>query len=226
MRMVELEGKRFGKLLVIKRLYRTYRWFWLCRCDCGNDCIISGSHLQEKGTLSCGCLRTAIVHGNNTRKDGPTRLYSMWLGMKRRCYNKKDQFYYCYGERGITICNEWKSSFISFRDWALKSGYQDDLQIDRKNNSLGYSPGNCRFVSASTNMLNRRVLKINQYGFTGIRCFGQNKWIYRVTIKGKTIGSSYFKSKYIAVINRDIFILNNKISSPLGCPEILFHSCL
>lgn len=49
---------------------------------------------------SCGCFKTP--HGKCN-----TRLYRIWKHMKIRCYNKNNKDYKNYGERGITICDEW-----------------------------------------------------------------------------------------------------------------------
>lgn len=59
---IDLTGKRFGKLTVIKQIetpekHKNKRTnaFWECKCDCGNTTIVIGTSLR-KGTKSCGCL--------------------------------------------------------------------------------------------------------------------------------------------------------------------------
>jgi hypothetical protein len=34
--------------------------------------------------------------------------------MKQRCYQKKNDHYYNYGAKGITVCDKWKNSFEEF----------------------------------------------------------------------------------------------------------------
>lgn len=57
MRALDLTGKRFGRLTVLHRVEnRKGRTCWLCRCDCGKDCIAYTELLRSGGVQSCGCL--------------------------------------------------------------------------------------------------------------------------------------------------------------------------
>ena len=56
---------------------------------------------------------------------------------------------------GIEMCEEWLNDYLAFREWSLNNGYSDDLQIDRIDNSKGYSPDNCRWVSVKDNQNNK-----------------------------------------------------------------------
>ena len=57
----DLVGSRFGNLTVISfdRLTNGQS-FWLCRCDCGNEKIISRNHLITGNTKSCGCQQYLV----------------------------------------------------------------------------------------------------------------------------------------------------------------------
>lgn len=77
-------------------------------------------------------------------------------GMIDRCYNCDcDKFRY-YGAVGVTVCDEWIKSPTPFIRWAVRTGYQLGLGIDRRDPFLGYSPGNCRWVTRSQQSANRR----------------------------------------------------------------------
>lgn len=54
----DLTGQRFGKLVALHREEsRNGRTKWLCRCDCGNTCVVSSHELKAGKTKSCGCHR-------------------------------------------------------------------------------------------------------------------------------------------------------------------------
>lgn len=73
-------------------------------------------------------------------------LYSRWANMNRRCYDPKDVCYKNYGERGITVCKEWRESFWNFAEWAMSAGYVEGLTLERIDVDKGYSPENCTFI--------------------------------------------------------------------------------
>lgn len=100
------------------------------------------------------------THGKSKDK-----LYSVWNGMKQRCYNINDDFYYCYGGKGITVCEEWKNDFQSFYDWAISHGYSEKMSIDRIDSNGNYCPENCRWVDSSVQSRNRTDRK--RYNYDG-----------------------------------------------------------
>lgn len=52
-----LDGKRFGKLIVIKYSHtKKKKVWWQCKCDCGGEIIVPTERLATKQTRSCGCL--------------------------------------------------------------------------------------------------------------------------------------------------------------------------
>lgn len=82
-------------------------------------------------------------------------LFNIWETMKQRCYNPKRHNYARYGGRGIVVCDEWLIA-KNFVLWALDNGYKKGLQLDRIDNNKGYSPDNCRWVTAKKNAQNTR----------------------------------------------------------------------
>lgn len=107
---------------------------------------------------------TVIRNGGNYHHEAhKNRLYKIWSGMKERCYRKKHTHYRDYGGRGITVCEEWKNDYVTFRDWALKNGYRDDLTLDRIDVNGNYEPSNCRWISKKEQFKNTRRNRVLEY---------------------------------------------------------------
>lgn len=158
------EGNRYGRLVVLEYAgsYKGRGAQWRCICDCGREVIVFSYSLREGKTRSCGCLNRDINIARNTKhglaKHGKrTHEYRLWEKMRDRCYNTNHKFYKDYGGRGITICDEWNNDASAFVSWLHANGWRHGLQIDRKNNDLGYSPDNCRIVTPRENTNNRRT---------------------------------------------------------------------
>lgn len=156
-----LTGEKFGRLTVlgldtVKESRKTY---WMCQCECGNIKSCRADSLKCGAITSCGCKKKeqdkVNLTANHSHKQSGTRLYYIWQGVKSRCYNVNDSRYANYGGRGIKVCEEWKSDFSNFFQWASESGYSDLLTIDRINVDGDYEPCNCRWADAKTQCNNR-----------------------------------------------------------------------
>ena len=85
-----------------------------------------------------------------------SRLQRIWFNIKKRCRNPNYPEYEYYGGRGIDICDEWYNDFSLFAEWAMNNGYADNLTIDRKDNSKGYTPDNCQWTTPAVQSINKR----------------------------------------------------------------------
>jgi hypothetical protein len=171
--IVDLTGKRFGRLVVIrfagidpKKRAST----WDVKCDCGKEFTInSGARLTTGKTKSCGCLQRETVgklrrkHGHSTGyKQSP--IHAVWQAMLRRCLTKTHKHYADYGGRGITVCDRWLPQNNGLLNFIADLGDRPDpkLTIERRDNNLGYSPENCywgTWVAQGANKRNSRKLE-------------------------------------------------------------------
>ena len=88
--------------------------------------------------------------------------------MRSRCENPQTKHFNNYGGRGITVCAEWLD-FQAFYDWAI-TRWAPKLTIERVDNSKGYSPDNCKFVTREVNLENRRCTIWTTYKGERISC--------------------------------------------------------
>lgn len=144
-----------------------YNRYWHCECDCGKAVIRHQGSLVKGYTLSCGCRKKMPnaghfkkTHGRTRSNGEASRIYKIWSAMKDRTGNPKAHAYERYGGVGITVCDEWRDSFEAFaRD--MGDPPSSKHTIDRKDNSLGYTPDNCRWATYSEQNLNRsNVIKV------------------------------------------------------------------
>lgn len=217
----DLTNKKFGKLIVIKRVQDhikpsgKHAVRWLCRCDCGNEAVVLGSDLKSSKTKSCGCL-----HKKNVEK----------YGYKNKKYNTYD----LSGEYGIGYTFKDEPFYFDLEDydkiknicWHINSsGYvvglnnkklvkfhrlitdvSNDFEIDHKygkatrNDNRKY---NLRIATRSQNQMNRNVTKRNKTGVVGVswsKTF--NKWIANIMVNNKNIHLGYFENFNDAVMAR------------------------
>lgn len=146
----DLTGKRFGRLVATKYLGNSR---WECQCDCGKKTNVAAKDIKNSHTRSCGCLFLDTIRKHNLAN---SRLYTIREGMITRCYKKSSPSYENYGGRGITICDEWRKDFMSFYNWAMDNGYEDNLTIERIDVNGNYEPSNCKWITNSEQSRNKR----------------------------------------------------------------------
>jgi len=157
-KVIDLTGKKFGRLIVIKRTYPNGKYGhlkWLCKCKCGTEKIVWGNNLIRDNTKSCGCLYKETSPKNC--KILPSGVSNMRAiigvykdGAKKRGYNydlTEEQFkeitqrdcYYC----GAKPNNVSKRS-TRFGDYIYNG-------LDRIDNEKGYIFNNvvscCKFCN-------------------------------------------------------------------------------
>jgi len=138
-------GQRFGRLTVLQAGPSSHSGRrWICQCDCGKSSIPFGFALKDGSTSSCGCLNKELMDARRFRHGaargrGPT--YRAWEAMRGRCKDPKHTSFKNYGALGVGVCSRWDDFTLFLEDLGEKPGSQ--YTLGRKNNDLGYEPGNC-----------------------------------------------------------------------------------
>jgi len=183
-KMIDLTGRRFGRLVVIGEHGRD-KWnqaIWACRCDCGNETNVVGGSLRNGNTKSCGCWRKDMpIVLKTTHNMTYSSVYASWWHMIDRCNNKENNRYKYYGGRGISVCDRWMDINTFYRDMGDKP---DGLTIERIDNNGNYEPDNCKWATiAEQNRNNTRTILIKYEN--KVRCVSE--WARIIGIHKNTL---------------------------------------
>lgn len=105
--MKDIAGQRFGKLTAIKPFEQAKNgaWKWLCKCDCGKECISRSSQLLAGKKNTCGCY---------FHKDLTGKRFNSLLVVKRTEEKKYNSYIY------ECLCDCGKRTFVPAQN--LKQG--------------------------------------------------------------------------------------------------------
>ena len=157
-----LTGMTFGQLTVIERAENTKagKARWLCRCICGNECIVRAKDLK-RGQQTCGCGQGNVKHGMSR-----TKIYRTWEGMLQRCENPNCEGFDNYGGRGIKVCERWHAFENFYADVSVLPHFgEKGYSLDRIDVNGDYCPENVRWATKKQQVENRRnTIKIEYEG--------------------------------------------------------------
>jgi hypothetical protein len=153
-------GQVFGSWTVLAYAGRTgvnrMRPRWNCQCVCRTYRSVLAESLSSGRSRSCGCIRVT-THGMSDRP-----LYKTWRHVLDRCYVPETVAYPRFGARGITICERWLNSpvtFVSDIDGEIGSSPGRGWSLDMAKKSGNFEPGNVRWVSPREQRENRLLKK-------------------------------------------------------------------
>lgn len=143
---------------------------WKMKCSCGELFVAQPS--DSKGVCrKCAMEKLSAErtkHGESPKqgRQNASKLYSVWVNMRNRCFNSNNKSFVYYGGRGISVCDEW-NEFLNFEKWAIQNGFEENLTLDRIDVNGNYEPENCRWISQKEQMRNTRVNHLLTYnGYT------------------------------------------------------------
>ena len=183
---------------VVKREGRA-KYELQCLCNCGKTFYIYPYMFGKPMYKSCGCLKTKKINRyNHTHGGSQHPLYQLYLSMVQRCYKPNHKAYASYGGRGITVCQAWLDNPQIFYDWVESiGGRPEGYTLDRIDNSKGYSPDNCKFVSMHEQSRNKRSnIQLTHNGIT--KCL--TDWALEYGINNETARDRYHKGLPFEVI--------------------------
>lgn len=145
-------NKKFGKLIVIEECDKNKNGHikYLCRCECGVEKKIFGTHLREGKIVSCGCKNKVCgITGNmwykitNMKVHKRTKRNNLEFNVTKEYLN--DLFFKQDGKCNlsgleITFPKSWKDKTYT-------------ASLDRIDSSLGYIVGNVQWVHKHINVM-------------------------------------------------------------------------
>ena len=183
MKLINLMGERFGRLVVLSKANRTYQTMWDCACDCGAYLVVSGSNLRSGHTSSCGCLRdelrpTYAKRRDFTGKNNPRAKASIALSGNNYVpsdsvwYKRAAGVFYAAKKKGVKLgfsnvaalatyvlsikpnkCPVFKRRFVE-----RGAGFSNwSPSIDKIDPKKGYVPGNIQVISMLANCMKRNA---------------------------------------------------------------------
>src|SRR6516162_999318 len=165
-KLIDLTGKRFGRLLVLARAdNRGRRTMWRCRCVDGEERIIDGNHLRRGYTRSCGCFNReqaaarAFKHGH-ARVGQHSRAYRGWRYLLQRCRDPRNPNYGGREPTPVTVCERWLT-FVNY--YADTGDPPPGKTLDRIDPWGNYEPGNWKWSTQSEQVRNQRRHKPKPY---------------------------------------------------------------
>jgi hypothetical protein len=157
-RIIDLKGKKFGRLTVLEHVFDGSLSKWKCKCSCGNLINVFGAALRKGNNKSCGCL-----FKDSLRKVG--RVSRRWKGYGEVPYN-----YFRLAKTGakkrglefkISIEYIWRVFLKQKRICAI-SGVEitfgnahqtGTASLDRIDSNKGYIKGNVQWVHKIVNRM-------------------------------------------------------------------------
>lgn len=117
--------------------------------ECGKSMLVRADYLKKHSGICMSCQK---IGNSNAKKHGDTskRIYHIWVGLFHRRYRVNPD-----------VCDEWHD-YNKFKDWSISNGYKDNLTIDRIDNSGGYSPLNCQWITLAENAGKDKMALSNQ----------------------------------------------------------------
>lgn len=149
--LIDLVGQKFSRLSVLHRCESNAdgRAWWCCVCDCGTMVDVKGTRLRKGLTKSCGCLKRDMYKDNSKHfklVEGRAAMNALRMryrwGAKKRglCWALSDDHFETLTSAPCYYCGVPPSQVYSGKSYNGSVVYNG---IDRTDNLIGYTIGNC-----------------------------------------------------------------------------------
>lgn len=224
MGIIDITGKRFGKLVVDGFAYtKNNRAYWNCTCDCGTHCVKMGKYLRSGDTKSCGCNVINLARKMGLSNINRNKYEILEDGETVKVYfNNTDNYFLCdledwqpisdmftwyESEQGYarTVLDNDNHKFMFFHSYVLNEFPSQNKICDHINrNRLDNRKQNLHMTTINENNINQKKYKNNKSGHTGVYYHPSiNKWVAYLGYQKQNINCGTFDSFEEAVDARE-----------------------
>jgi hypothetical protein len=143
-------GQIFGRLTVVayagkRPVGKQAANFWLCRCVCGSEVEVHGGNLVTGNTQSCGCLWHETPR--NQKRPFENAFNSLLWQAKHRGIEVNLSYAEFLNFTKSPTCH-YCGETVTWKPYGSQAS-----QLDRIDNTLGYSVSNCVTACATCNRM-------------------------------------------------------------------------
>lgn len=211
-KLINLTGKKFGRLLVISRAgtnCKNGNSTWNCVCDCGNECVVDSQQLKNGKTTSCGCYNKEVVRKLKKKYNEYETFGNITFVKFSNCneyficdtedWNKLKDICWYKNNGGYAVNKNGEATMFFHR---MIMNCPNNKVVDHKyqvsNGVCDNRKSNLKICTQQENVRNSKIGKNNKSGKTGV-CFKNKKWVATITINRKQIYLGQYDNKNDAI---------------------------
>jgi hypothetical protein len=144
-------GLKFGRWTSIQFSHKDSSniYFWLFKCDCGNEKVIRAMSVTSGRSKSCGCYDRELKSKRQIKQPGYAacrKVYNTYKHHAERrnlCFELTFEEFKKLGETNCYICGIEPKQLVAIDKSGITTNWSYN-GIDREDNTKGYSLNNCR----------------------------------------------------------------------------------
>lgn len=163
MKIRDITGQKFNRLLPLERFSIGGHSVWKCQCDCGNITNVALGHIIDGHTKSCGCYNL----DNITLPPEQAAFNQVYLQYKQKARDRNYSFELTKDE--VRILTKQNCYYCGDKPLQVKKNIHNNGDyiyngIDRLDNTKGYIIDNCVPCCGICNIMKRDMTVEEFYG--------------------------------------------------------------